>query len=65
MEEHKMSHIFDMASGQIDSSVAKERTPRMCYEYPQNELALRLLTVAESEEQQPIPRPRPWLGLTK
>ncbi|WP_027469380.1 hypothetical protein [Deefgea rivuli] len=57
-----MSRTFDMASGQIDPSFANERTATAtCPQYPQNELALRLLTVAESEEQQPVPRPRPWL----
>lgn len=62
-----MSRTFDMASGQIDSSPANARTSSFsaCPNDVQYQLALRLLTVAESEERQPIPRPRPWLGLTK
>lgn len=57
-----MSRIFDMASGQNLSSKAQETA----YSHPcpidrQAELALRLLSVAESEEPQVVPpRPRPW-----
>ena len=60
-----MSRTFDMASGQIDSdsSPANECTRPFvaCRNDVQYQLALRLLTVAESEERQPMPRPRPWL----
>jgi hypothetical protein len=62
MEEHKMSHIFDMSSGQDLSNTLRVLPNKTSQNhYPQQELALRLLTVAESEEQQPVPRPRPWL----
>ncbi len=48
-----MSRIFEMGSGQIDFSSSNE--PRAIIktnsQYPTNELALRLLTVAESQEQ--------------
>ncbi len=61
-----MSHIFDMASGQKfsgTSSTRKESTllPTRATDLHQ-ELALRLLSVAESEEPQTVPpRPRPWI----
>ena len=57
-----MSRIFDMASGQNFSST-KQKTlqPHQCPADRPTELALRLLSVAESEEQHSIPpRPRPW-----
>jgi hypothetical protein len=56
-----MSHIFDMSSGQNLSTIDRVLPSKTIHNFPQQELASRLLTVAESEEQQPIPRPRPWL----
>ena len=56
-----MSHIFDMSSGQDLSTEDRNVPSETIHNFPPQELALRLLTVAESEEQQPIPRPRPWL----
>nr|WP_314898569.1 hypothetical protein [uncultured Deefgea sp.] len=56
-----MSHIFDMSSGKDLSTTDRVLPSKTIHNFPQQELALRLLTVAESEEQQPIPRPRPWL----
>ena len=57
-----MSHLFDMASGLSLSDPVEDRTFIQGDEpssyYPA--LQLRLLTVAEAEEQQRVPRPRPW-----
>jgi len=58
-----MSNIFDMSSGQNLSDQTQILSNKTSSSYPQSELALRLLSVAESEEQRPIPRPRPWIML--
>lgn len=57
-----MSRIYDMATGQnLSSTTQKSQLPHQCPTDRPSELALRLLSVAESEEQHSIPpRPRPW-----
>jgi hypothetical protein len=66
VEELKMSHSFDMASGQVEYDSCAElkhfviAEQKSYFQSHQQELQLRLLTVAEAEEQQRVPRPRPW-----
>ena len=57
-----MTTILDMASGQA-LRVSSDANSKSILDEPINaqQLDLRLLSVAESEEKQPIPRPRPWL----
>ena len=57
-----MTTILDMATGQA-LSVSRDAKSKLMLDEQSNaqQLALRLLSVAESEEKQHIPRPRPWL----
>ncbi|QZA80432.1 hypothetical protein [Deefgea piscis] len=57
-----MTTILDMATGRALSASSEVRSKSILDEQINaQQLALRLLSVAESEEKQPIPRPRPWL----
>lgn len=57
-----MTTILDMATGRTLSTCSDVSTKSILDEQINaQQLALRLLSVAESEEKQPIPRPRPWL----
>lgn len=57
-----MTTVLDMATGRALSAGSDVRSKSILDEQVNaQQLALRLLSVAESEEKQPIPRPRPWL----
>ncbi|WP_297576475.1 hypothetical protein [uncultured Deefgea sp.] len=57
-----MTTILDMSTGQaLCVNRGAKSKPMLDEQSNAQQLALRLLSVAESEEKQPIPRPRPWL----
>ncbi|MBM5575116.1 hypothetical protein [Deefgea sp. CFH1-16] len=57
-----MTTILDMATGRALSACSDVSAKSILDEQINaQQLALRLLSVAESEEKPPIPRPRPWL----